>query len=98
MRKTLSLLFAATAALVSTIGMARAPEGQQRFVRDGQTYVYTSAQVGGTTQVIDGRSYPSGAPFHLVVSSDRVSGTAGGMPVSFRLSDVRAEQAVFAKR
>lgn len=98
MRKTLSLIFVATASLVSTIGMARSPEGQQRFVRDGQTYVYTAAQVGGTTQVIDGRSYPSGALFHLVVSSDRVSGTSNGTPVSFRLADVRAERAMLAKR
>ncbi len=92
MRKTLAILAAAAAALTSTIGMAHAPEGQQRFTRDGQTYVYTAAKGTGAMQVIDGRS-STGSTFHLVVRGDRVSGTAGGMPVSFRLADVQSSAA-----
>lgn len=81
MRKTIAILAAVTAALTSTIGMAA--EGRRTFTQNGETYVYTSHDEQGR-QVITGRQYPSGTPFRLVVRGDRVSGVAGGYPVSFR--------------
>ena len=84
MRKTILILTAAAAALTSSIGMAA--DGQQSFVHDGSTYVYTSSVQAGR-QVIDGRRLPSGQAFHLVVKGDRVSGTSGGVPVSFKTKE-----------
>ena len=81
MRKTLTTLVIAAGALAATAAVARQP--RQSFTHDGYTYVYTS-QVSGDHQVITGRRFPSGAPFRLVVRGDRVSGFAGGYPVSFR--------------
>jgi len=86
MRKTVAILAAITAALTSTIGMAR--EGERTFEHDGSTYVYTSTVANGR-QVLTGRRFPSGAPFRLVVRGDRVTGTAGGVPVSFRTTDAK---------
>jgi hypothetical protein len=84
MRKTILILTAAAAALTSSIGMAA--EGKQSFVHDGSTYVYTSTKLDGR-QVIDGRRFPSGQAFHLVVKGERVSGTSGGVPVSFKTKE-----------
>lgn len=84
MRKTILILTAAAAALTSSIGMAA--EGKQSFVHEGNTYVYTSSLQDGR-QVIDGRRFPSGQTFHLIVKGDRVSGTSGGTPVSFKTRD-----------
>ena len=84
MRKTIKIIAAAAAALTSTIGMAGAP--QQRFVHEGSTYVYTSSQQDGR-QVIDGRRYPSGQAFHLIVRGNRVSGMSGGVPVAFKTTE-----------
>ena len=83
MRKTIAILAAVTAALTSTIGLAA--EGTQRFTHDGLTYVYSEKQVGDR-RVIDGRTYPAGAAFHLIVRGDRVSGLAGGVPVDFAVA------------
>ena len=84
MRTTLKIIAAAAAALTSTIGMA--PDDKQSFVHEGSTYVYTTTQDGGR-QVIDGRSYPSGQKFHLIVRGDRVSGMSGGVPVAFKTAE-----------
>ena len=84
MRKTFAILATVAATLTSTIGMAR--EGQRTFEHDGQTYVYTST-FANDRQVISGRRYPAGAPFRLVVRNGRVSGTAGGVPVSFKVAE-----------
>lgn len=81
MRKTILVLATAAAALTSSIGIAG--EGRQSFVHDGSTYVYTSSRQDGR-QVIDGRRFPSGEAFHLIVRGDRVSGQSGGVPVSFK--------------
>ena len=93
MRKTILMLSAAAAALTSSIGMAA--EAQQSFVHEGSTYVYTSSQQAGR-QVIDGRRFPSGQPFHLIVRGDRVSGTSGGVPVSFKTRDASGAAAGIA--
>ncbi|MEG3165031.1 hypothetical protein U1701_10530 [Sphingomonas sp. PB2P19] len=81
MRKTILILTAAAAALTSTVGIAA--EGRQSFVHEGSTYVYTTSEQDGR-QVINGRRFPSGQQFHLIVRGDRVSGTSGGVPVSFK--------------
>lgn len=86
MRKSFAILATIAAALTSTIGMAR--EGERTFEHDGQTYVYTTT-VANDRQIITGRRFPSGAPFRLVVRGDRVTGTAGGVPVSFRTAEAR---------
>lgn len=86
MRKSFAILATVAAILTSTIGMAR--EGERTFEHQGQTYVYTTV-VANDRQVISGRRYPSGAPFRLVVRGNRVTGTAGGVPVSFRTADAR---------
>jgi|UPI0006893CC5 hypothetical protein len=84
MRKTVYILAAAAAALTSTIGMAK--EAKQSFEYEGSTYVYTSSVENGR-QVINGRRFPSGQAFHLIVRGDRVSGTAGGVPVAFATTE-----------
>lgn len=86
MRKTLILLATAAAALTSTIGMAQ--DAPKQFVYDGKTYVYTTELKDGRT-VIDGRRMPGGDPFHLVVRKNRVSGTSGGVPVSFPVAHAK---------
>ncbi len=86
MRKTIAILATIAATLTSTIGMAR--EGERTFQHEGQTYVYTST-VAASRQVISGRTFPSGAPFRLVVRGDRVTGTAAGVPVSFRTTEAK---------
>ena len=84
MRNAIKIIAAAAAALTSTIGMAA--DGQQSFVHEGSTYVYTSTQDNGR-QVIDGRRYPSGQKFHLIVRGNRVSGESGGVPVAFKTAE-----------
>lgn len=86
MRKTFAILAAAAAALTTTAGMAR--EGERSFRHEGQTYVYTTSFVDGR-EIISGHRYPAGAPFRLVVRGNRVTGTAGGVPVSFRTAEAR---------
>lgn len=86
MRKSVTLAAAVVAALTSTIGMAA--ETEQRFKHNGLTYVYTTKQAGDR-QVIDGRRFPSGSAFHLVVRGNRVSGVSGGVPVDFALEEAR---------
>lgn len=84
MRTTITIIAAVAAALTSSIGMAA--DAKQSFVHEGSTYVYTSTQEGGR-QVIDGRRYPSGQKFHLIVRGDRVSGVSGGVPVAFKTTE-----------
>jgi hypothetical protein len=96
--KSIAIIAAAAAALTPAIAIAREPASavaatapdatQQSFVHDGSTYVYTMKFVEGR-RVIDGRSYPSGTGFHLVVRGDNVTGTAGGVPVMFRVASAR---------
>lgn len=65
-----------------------ADNGKQSFVHNGNTYVYTMKTVGDRN-IIDGRSYPGGTGFHLVVRNGSVSGTTGGVPVSFSVASTR---------
>lgn len=87
MRKIVTMLVVATAALTSTIGMAS--DGQQHFTRDGSTYRYTVTTASGGRQIIEGRRYPVGDSFRLIVRGSRVSGFSGGLPVSFNIAQPR---------
>jgi hypothetical protein len=81
--RTVSILTAAAAALISTMGMAAEP-AQKSFTRNGHTYVYsTTARDGGRT-LIEGREVGSASRFRLLVDGNRVTGHANGYPVSFR--------------
>ena len=89
MTKSIRILAAAAVvALAAPAAIAGTPAQQQSFVHDGQTYVYTSTEKNGHT-VLDGRAYPSGSAFRLIVRGDRVSGSAGGTPVAFDVADAR---------
>lgn len=83
MRKITVAIAAAAAALISTVGIAGAPE-QQTFTRDGRTYVYTTATNDDGRTVIEGRQVGSATRFRLLVKGDRVTGYSNGFPVSFR--------------
>ena len=83
MRKSFLVIAVATA-LTSTF--AAAAPGEQRFVRDGETYVYTSATDGSGATVLDGRRTNDGMGFHLVIKGTDVRGVTGGQPVSFRIA------------
>ncbi|HEU0066212.1 MAG TPA: hypothetical protein VFQ57_03120 [Sphingomonas sp.] len=91
MRTTIKIIAAAAVALTSTIGMAEKP--QQRFTHDGSTYIYTAAPTNNGRTVINGRRLPGGEAFRLIVRGDRVSGVAGGMPVSFRTAAAKGAAA-----
>lgn len=87
MRKTILILAATVAAAVPTIG-AIAAEGEQRFVHEGSTYVYTRSDANGQS-VIQGHRYPGGEPFSFVVKGHRVTGTTGNTQVAFTTDEAR---------
>jgi hypothetical protein len=76
------LVLTIAAFLTASPALAQAPV-TQRITHEGRSYVYTVRQTTDG-QVIDGRGYPGGKAFHLVVRGDSVTGTASGVPVSFR--------------
>ncbi|MCT8003549.1 hypothetical protein NZL82_16870 [Sphingomonas sanguinis] len=86
MRKTILILAAAVAA-VPAVG-AIASEGEQRFVHEGSTYVYTRSTENGHA-VIEGRRYPGAEPFRFVVKGHRVTGTTGNTQVAFTTDEAR---------
>ena len=81
--RILPFLAAASAALVSTVGIAQSP-AEQRFTRDGRTYVYTTAAREDGRTLIVGREINTNARFRLLVKDDQVSGYSNGVPVRFR--------------
>jgi len=70
-----------------------AKEEANSFTRDGVNYTYTVTNVDADTRILEGTASP-GSPFRLVVSGNRVSGKANGIPVSF---NVKAAKAATAK-
>ncbi|HEU0044322.1 hypothetical protein [Sphingomonas sp.] len=78
--------FLSSAALAALFipATAFAQAAEQRFTRDGMTYVYTVTPAAKGRQVIEGHRLPSGSAFRLVVNGKRVDGMSGGQPVSFR--------------
>ena len=93
--RILPLLAAASAALVSTVGIAQAP-AEQRFTRDGRTYVYTSSARDDGRTLIVGREINTNARFRLLVKGDQVSGYSNGVPVRFRADSAIVPVAVGA--
>lgn len=89
--KTITILAAVAAALTSTIGMAH--DGAQRFVHDGRTYVYTTTAADGGATLLQGRRYPDGTAFRLVVRGGRVTGRTGGIPVAFTTTQAQGAAA-----
>ena len=65
----------------SAPALAKTASDQHSFTRDGETYVYTSA-VRGDATTLTGHS-TSGRTFRLTVRDGHVSGTSGGVAVSF---------------
>lgn len=89
--------------LLALLAAAAAPSAllaqptQQRFTRDGATFVYTVSTDRAGHQVIEGRRLPSGSAFRLTVAGDRVDGVSGGQPVAFRVP-ARASAELLAAR
>ena len=81
--------FAAAALLASLAAPAVASDAPatRSFVRDGQTFIYTSTKKGDRL-VLEGRRLPSGSSFQFTVRNGRVTGHSGGVPVSFAVADV----------
>ena len=77
-------LFAAPAAI--------AKDAPTKFKHDGVTYTYTVKNISENKRVITGYATP-GSPFSLTVTDGRVSGTANGMPIAFKVSDVTVRTA-----
>lgn len=80
---------------VMTLAAAAFPAGaiaapERSFTRDGQTFVYRTAEKNGRV-VITGRSLPSGSAFRLVVRGNSVTGVSGGTPVSFTVPNAQAK-------
>jgi hypothetical protein len=81
MLKANSFVIAAVLGLTATAASAN-DTPKHSFTRDGQTHVYTATFKDGRT-ILDGRSYPSGSAFRLIVRGAKVRGTVGGQPVAF---------------
>lgn len=86
-----SVVAAAVSLFVAPAAIAK--EAPSTFTHDGVTYKYTVKQISETKRLITGYATP-GAPFSLTVSDGKVSGTANGMPISFKVSDVTVRTAV----
>ncbi|MDE0877581.1 MAG: hypothetical protein OSB00_02780 [Sphingomonas bacterium] len=98
MTKFIAFATATAALFTATAATARdADTTKESFVHNGSTYVYTT-KIDGDRRVIDGRAYPAGNGFHLVVRGDEVSGTSGGVPVKFRVASARGAAVETATR
>lgn len=87
---TKTLLFAtALIAAIATPAIASDTPVKRRFVRDGETYVYTIAKKTDRV-VLTGRRFPADSAFELVIRGDRVTGTSGGVAVNFTVPDAQA--------
>jgi len=71
--------------------------GERSFKRDGVTYVYTSKRDGDAT-VLEGKAFPGGSAYTLVVRGKNVTGRVGGTPVSFRIAKPLAPTVQTASR
>jgi hypothetical protein len=87
--------FICTAAMLAIPATAMAAE--QRFTRDGVTYVYTTEERGDTT-VISGKYLPDGRNYRLTVRGKRVTGFVDNVAVSFRIAKPLAQTLQTAQR
>lgn len=94
MFKSITIVAATAAALLSATANAGEAPTEKRFTRDGETYVYTT-KVAAKGTVIEGRRFPSGSAFRLHVGQNgRVTGTSGGHAVAFRAVDAKGSALV----
>lgn len=88
--RTFFIMAAAAAALTSTIGMARPTDAtEQRFTHADETYVYQRRPGANGSELLVGRRLSDGQRFRLRIARGQVRGTAGGVPVAFRVADAR---------
>jgi hypothetical protein len=80
--RNLFKLLALGALYLPAVAFAGGPE--HRFTHKGVSYTYTVTLADNGRRVIEGRNLWTGARFRFVVDGDRVEGTSGGQPVSFR--------------
>lgn len=80
--------FSAVLLALSLTSPGSAKENLTSFTHDGVTYNYKVTNVTDDRRVIQGYASP-GTPFRLVVSRGRVSGTANGSSVEFKMKDVK---------
>lgn len=86
-------LFLLALSLTASTPLFAGEAAQQRFTRDGVTYVYTQRAQGDRT-VLEGRTLPGGSAFRLIVQNGRVSGVSGGIPVAFTAPKAKTGSAV----
>lgn len=82
------IIAGALSAVIAAAAPASAEEGKKRFTHEGYTYVYAVRDTK-TGQVISGRRYPDAVAFNLAVKNGKVSGTSGGVPVTFMVDEAR---------
>lgn len=87
------VLTAAVATLAAFPAMAQAGDVIQ-FSHDGVNYTYTARKQGEAT-ILNGHA-STGAPFHLVVKGERVSGTYNHRNVNFRRAQTGVADALAA--
>lgn len=83
-------LLTAAVLLAVPAAPAFARPATKTFTRDGESYSYTTRDLGDHV-VISGRNRSTGAPFELDVRGDEVSGVSGGVPVSFTMPGAQAK-------
>lgn len=83
---TLALLGAALPAAASAESIPA-----ERFEHDGVTYHYTVTTTASGQRI---RGTADTGSFELQVRKDKVSGTFNGIPVSFKLSDVKPVEGI----
>lgn len=80
--------FATALLALAIVAPASAKDDASSFTHKGVTYKYKVTQISDTRRVIEGTATP-GNTFRLVVSGNRVSGTANSMPVTFSVEEAR---------
>ena len=97
MIKYFAPMIALVALSIPTITFADASDKPITMTRDGQTFTYTVSTRKNVT-FIDGTDVTSGDNFSYRVARGYVSGTIGGTPVAFKVSDVEHPVTVSSAR
>lgn len=92
----MSSIIITAAALLAAVPAAAESAPEQSFERDGVTYTYKVSTAGERTIVTGRRS--DGKRFALTINNGKVTGTSGGMPVSFRVAEAATGAQVAARR
>jgi hypothetical protein len=89
-RRLFVIKYFLSAALLSlaVVAPANAKSEYTTFEHEGVSYTYKVTSFGENKRVISGYATP-GASFRLLVAGNTISGTSNGMPVSFKLSEVK---------